>query len=290
MPTIIDIMQNEALSFMEKRKKIEEQRKKEMLKKNEQMFKEILAVLVMAGQINISYIPTFIQNELRPIVDKYKNEQMQFADSFIRDDYRVGIQQAQRLLQLSNEKITPFNGDIEGSEYEEVLVSLLLYAERVIENQHESILSNFNRDMTSIYISNKQLNKKEAEKDEDTKNNSTINTILTGAIINKYINPSFKNINNRTQMTAQNETNRALNHGLTMRYLLAKRDNFNDLMVKWIYVRDAKTCHYCLDAAHGGEDNNGVYSIGDVTPPPLHSYCRCILIPFLTRWGEFDEL
>jgi hypothetical protein len=279
-------MENEALSFMEKRKKIEEKRKKEMVQKNEKMFKEILAVLVLAGNISISFLPTFIQNEIKPIVDKYKNEQSLYVDNFIRDDYRVGIEQAQKILSLSNEPIDPYDGNTGNSEYDEVLASLLLYADRVIDNQHQDILNHLNRDITSIYISNKRLGNKDVEKDEDTKKNSTINTILTGAAIGKYINPSFKNINNRTDMTAQNETNRALNHGILMRYLIAKRDNFSGLMVKWVEVRDERLCKYCQEAASGGDLGHGIYHIDDITPPPLHSRCRCILIPYLERWGD----
>jgi hypothetical protein len=71
-----------------------------------------------------------------------------------------------------------------------------------------------------------------------------------------------------------------------MRYLIAKRDNFKSLMVKWIDVRDERECKYCRDAAIGGDYGEGVYNIDDITPPPLHSRCRCILIPYLTRWGE----
>ena len=283
---MIQEMEDEALSFMEKRKKIEAVRQKEMLKKNEEMFKELVAALLLAGQISISFLPSFIQNELRPIVYKYRNEQQVYVDSFIRDDYRVGIETGQKLLSLSNEEITPFDGNTSGSEYEEVLVSLLLYAERIIDNQHETVLGNLNRDITSIYISNKRLSNREVEKDVDTQNNSTLNTILTGALISRYISPTFNNINNRTHMTAQNETNRALNHGILMRYLIAKRDNIPGLQVKWVEVRDERLCKYCREAAHGGEHANGVYNIDDVTPPPLHSRCRCILIPFSTRWGD----
>jgi hypothetical protein len=148
------------------------------------------------------------------------------------------------------------------------------------------LINNLNRDITSIYISNKQASKKEVQNDVNAEKNSTLNTILTGALISKYINPTFKNINNRTDMTAQNETNRALNHGILMRYIIAKRDNFSGLQVKWLEVRDERLCKYCRDAANGGEHGNGVYDIDDIAPPPLHSRCRCILIPFLSRWGE----
>jgi hypothetical protein len=286
MATIIDNMTNEALTFMEQRKKIEEQRKKEMLKKNEELFKALVAAIILAGKINISYLPTFIQTELKPIIDNIKKEQINYADSFLRDDFNIGIQQAQKLLGLANEPITPYDANMKDNEYEVVLASLLLYAERVIDNQYESLLGNLNRDMTSIYILGKRQEDKKAEREVDNDKDSTLATILTGATIGKYINPTFKNINNRTQQTAQNETNRALNHGILMRYLIAKRENYKSLMVKWIDVKDERECHYCRDAAQGGDNGNGVYPMDDVTPPPLHSRCRCILIPYLSRWGD----
>jgi hypothetical protein len=250
------------------------------------MFKELIAILLLAGTISVSYLPSFIQNELKPIIDKYKTLQLNYVDSFIRDDFTVGIQQGQKLLSLANEQITPYDGNMRDNEYEQVLATLLLYAERVIENQHESLINNLNRDITSIYILNKRLSSREAEKEQDTKNNSTLNTILTGAVIGKYINPTFNNINNRTSQTSQNESNRALNHGIMMRYLIAKRDDFTGLKVKWIEVRDNRVCNYCREAAHGGEHGNGVYDIDDITPPPLHSRCRCILVPYQSKWGD----
>jgi hypothetical protein len=283
---IIDQMQKEALEFMDKRLKVEDKRKKEMLKNNEDMFKELIAALLLAGSISVSYLPSFIQNELKPIIDKYKTLQSNYVDSFIRDDFTVGVQQGQRLLSLANEEVTPYDANMKDSEYEQVLATLLLYAERVIDNQHENLTSNLNRDITSIYILNKRLSSKEVEKEQDTKKDSTLNTILTGSVIGKYINPTFNNINNRTSQTSQNESNRALNHGILMRYLIAKRQDFTGLQVKWVEVRDNRTCSYCREAAQGGEHGNGVYNIDDVTPPPLHSRCRCILVPFQSRWGE----
>lgn len=286
MANIIDGMETEALSFMEKRKKIEDKRKKEMLKNNEDMFKELIAVLLLAGNINISFLPLFIQNELSPIIQKYRAEQANYVDSFIRDDYRIGIETGQKLLSLSNETITPYNGNMNNSEYESVLTSLLLYADRIIEGQHQDLINNLNRDITSIYITGKKANSKEVERDVNNEKSSTLSTIITGAAISKYINPTFNNINNRTQMTSQNETNRAINHGVLMRYIIAKRDNLPGLQVKWVEVRDERLCQYCREAAEGGDNADGVYNIDDITPPPLHSRCRCILVPFLSRWGE----
>jgi hypothetical protein len=285
---IITGMENEALSFMEKRKKIEDKRKKEMLKNNEEMFKEIIALLVLTGNISISFLPYFIQNEIKPIVNKYRIEQQNFVDSFIRDDFKIGIETGQKLLSLSGESIDPYNPDFKDSDYEKVLTSLLLYAERVVNSQHDDLISNLNKDITTIYITGKNIQDKDAQKNTDNEKNSTLNTVLSGALISKYINPTFKNINNRTNMTAQNETNRAINHGVLMRYLIAKRDNLSGLKVKWVEVQDDRLCQYCRAAGQGGDYGNGVYDIGDVTPPPLHSRCRCILIPFLSKWGEVD--
>lgn len=283
---IITNIETDALSFMAKRKGVEDKRKKEMLKTNEKLYKEILAKLKSAGDISISYIPSYVLNELKPIVDKYRNEQQTYIDSFIRDDFEVGISTGYKFLSLTKENISPKNNEIRDSEYEEILLALLLYGQRIIDSQYDDLNSNLVKDMTSIYINNRQNNIYSSEKEIDTDNDSTLNTILAGSIISKYINPTFKNINNRTNMTAQNETNRSLNHGLLMTYLITKRDYLSDMAVKWVEVQDERLCKYCRDAASGGDFGHGVYNIVDVTPPPLHSRCRCILVPYLLRWNE----
>lgn len=282
---ILRNMENEALAFMEQRKKVEDKRKKEMVKNNEEMIKEIIALLIITGNINISFLPTFIQHKIKPIVDKYKIKQQAFVDSFIRNDYEVGIETGQKLLELSGESIDPYNSNLKSSDYEKVLTSLLLYANTIVENQHNDIISGLNKNITSIYIDNKTNDDKNPEKQVKTQNNSTLNTVLTGALIAKYINPTFNNIKNRTIMTAQNESNRAINHGVVMRYLMAKK-NIPELQVKWIEVQDDRLCQYCQAAGEGGDNGDGVYNIGDITPPPLHSRCRCILIPYSKKWGD----
>lgn len=283
MPIVAQI-EHDALKFMAKRKSIESNRKKEMLKFNENLYNEIFTKLKSSGEISVSYIPSFVINELKPIIDKYRNEQHMYADSFIRDDFDIGISTAHKFINMTNEKSYPKNSEIRDSEYEEVLILLLLYAQRIIDSQYDDLTSNLVKDMTSIYITNKNIRNYDVEKEVNTDNNSTVNTIIAGSIISKYINSTFKNINNRTNMTAQNETNRALNHGLLMTYLLFKRNYIPGLAVKWVEVKDERLCKYCRDAAEGGDYGNGVYDIGDIVPPPLHSRCRCILIPFHTNW------
>lgn len=289
MTSTIDKMQNEALSFMAKRKKIEEKRMKQMEQNNKDMYKEIIAAILLAGRLNISAIPTFIQTTIKPIVDKYRIQQQSFVDGFIRDDYKVGIETGQKLLQISSELIDPYNSNLDSPDYSSVLNTLLNYAESVVDSQHNDLISNLGKNMSSIYIINKRLDSKNAEKQINTDNSSTTNTILSGAVIGKYINSSFKNINYRTNLTAQNESNRALNHGILMRYIVAKRDNLPKLMTKWIEVNDEKLCSNCRAAAEGGDFGTGVYAIGDITPPPLHSSCRCILVPFLSSWENSPE-
>jgi hypothetical protein len=281
-------MEKEALSFMEKRKKVEEKRKKEMLKNIAALYSIIFSITKNYSDLNVSLIPSFVSNELGPVIKEYRDEQNNYVDSFIRDDYNVGINEAKKFISLSNEEIEPINDDEFINEYNEVLAALLLYSSRIIEGQFSDLETKLVNDLTSIYIANKNMNNYDSEKDIDTKNFLTLNTILSGEIVSRYINPSFKNINNRTNMTAQNETNRALNHGLLMTYLIYKRErnSFNDLRVKWVEVKDNKVCKYCKAAAQGGEYGHGIYDINDVNPPPLHSRCRCILIPYMTRWGD----
>jgi hypothetical protein len=282
------LMEQEALSFMEKRKKVEEKRKKEMLKNIAALYSIIFSITKNYSDLNVSLIPSFVSNELGPVIKEYRDEQNNYVDSFIRDDYNVGINEAKKFISLSNEEIEPINDDEFINEYNEVLAALLLYSSRIIEGQFSDLETKLVNDLTSIYIANKNMNNYDSEKDIDTKNFLTLNTILSGEIVSRYINPSFKNINNRTNMTAQNETNRALNHGLLMTYLIYKRErnSFNDLRVKWVEVKDNKVCKYCKAAAQGGEYGHGIYDINDVNPPPLHSRCRCILIPYMTRWGD----
>jgi hypothetical protein len=285
---IINMMEQDALSFMEKRKKVEEKRKEEMIKNIALMSAAILSIIKNYGSLNVSLIPSFVSNEIMPIIDEYRNEQRNYVDSFIRDDYEVGINTANKIISLSNEQIEPIIREEYINEYEEVLAALLLYADRIVDGQFNDLEQRLVNDLTSIYIANKNMSNYDAEKDIDTNNYSTLNIILGGSIISRYINPSFNNINNRTKMTSQNETNRALNHGLLMTYLIYKRDkkSFNDLRVKWVEVKDNKVCKHCKAAAQGGEYGHGVYDINDVNPPPLHSRCRCILIPYMTRWGD----
>lgn len=284
--TIISDMEKEALAFMELRKVIEQKRKDEMLKNNDKMFKELISILLLAGSISISFLPTYIQNELKPIIDKYKAQQHSYVDNFIKDDFGVGIEKAQEILDMAKMDIDKYNASTRDNQYDTVLSALLLYGERVIDNIHDDLTNRLGKDMTNIYISGKSSSNTDVESDTMKDKNSTLNTILTGALISKYINPTFKNINNRTNMTAQNESNRSLNHGVLMRYLIAKRDNIPDLQVKWVEVNDERTCQYCRDAANGGDNGDGVYNIGDITPPPLHSRCRCILIPYQQKWGD----
>lgn len=281
MANIIDKLETESLSFMEKRKKIEEKRKKEMLAIIALMFKEVFNTIKSAGNISVSFIPSYVISEIKPIIDKYRKENQAYIDSFIRDDFNVGITTGHKFLTLAKENIPPKDNEIRDSEYEEVLLALLLYGQTIIDGIHDDLITNLIKDMTSIYISVNKTYK--TEKQVDT-NNSTINTILAGTIISRYINPTFQNINNRTNMTAQNESNRALNHGLLMTYLIMKRNYIPGLAVKWVEIRDERLCKYCRDAANGGEYGNGVYDIVDVQPPPLHSRCRCILIPFNSKW------
>jgi hypothetical protein len=248
------------------------------------MKKEIERALKNNENISISFLSLFINNEIKPIVDRYEEEHINYIDSFIRDDYTVGYETGHKILSLTREPIEPIDAELNDESNREVLLALLLYATQIINSIHSDLVNNLAKDSTSIYITNKNIR---AEREVETDENKTLNTILAGAIINKYINPTFNNITSRLDLTAINESNRALNHGILMRYLLAKRSGL-DLHVKWVEVRDEKLCKHCREAANGGDIGNGVYTINDVNPPPLHSRCRCILIPFNAKWEGME--
>lgn len=283
---IIDKMEKEALIFMHKRKKIEEDLIKKMVITSKKMQKEILSVFGLQDAINISLLYYFINREIKPIVEKYKAEKKRIIDSAIRDNFEVGIENGQRLLSISNDsRVPPLDNELNNQYYEEVLIALLLFGERLLDSLGEDTINNLNKDATSIYISGKNIRQREAEKEVDSNNNSTLSTVIKGSIIGKYINSTFKDITIRADLIARNETNRALNHGHMMRYLRAS-GSISGLMVKWAIVEDERLCHYCRAAGQGGDLGIGVYPIEDITPPPLHSRCRCILIPYTEIWNE----
>jgi hypothetical protein len=59
----------------------------------------------------------------------------------------------------------------------------------------------------------------------------------------------------------------------------------NVMYVKWIEVRDERVCKHCRAAAL---ENDGIYHINDISPPPLHGRCRCILIPYFPEWMNIE--
>lgn len=279
---IIQKIEEEALIFMHNRKKIEDRLSKDMLKIVDNMQKDIYRTIRAQESLSISALSLFIDNEIRPIIEQYRTEQDNLMDSAIRREYEVGIENGQRLMSLSNDSnIPPLDNELNNSYYEEVLIALLLFGNRLILSLGEDMSNNLLKDMTSIYISSKNLANQEIQREIDSNNDSTLSTVIKGTIIGKYISRTFRNIYNRADMIARNESNRALNHGHMMRYLRADMQ-----YVKWVVVEDEKLCHKCRTAGHGGSIGNGVYLLDEITPPPLHSRCRCILAPFKDIWEE----
>lgn len=277
--TLIDKLEKDALIFMDKRKNPEIKIIDSSIKIIDDLEKNIINTIKSHESINISYIPTFIENVISPIIEDYKIEHEALLNNIISYDFEIGIINAQNFLSSINQG-NIITGDIKDEKYQEVLISLLLYSKILIDNLYSNLLKNIEKDMISIYITNKnQSNYKSANKEINT-DDIPISTVLTGAIIARYINSTFNNIRNRARLIARNETNRALNHGLIMEYL----KNGNIKKVKWVEVRDNKLCKHCKAAANGGEFKNGVYDILSINPPPLHPNCRCILIPYKTAW------
>lgn len=274
MPNIVDKLETEAKSFMKKNEKKEEKTKKDMTQIILYTQKLIERLFLSLSSVNIYNLTSIINSEVRPIIEDQRYKMQQIINGIINDNYEVGIETGEKFLKLTNEKETVLNKD--EVKNEETLLALLLYGKKLIDNLNDDTIKMLDRDLTSIYISSKNDIR-------NTDPNNTVNTILTGAAINKYISPTFKNITTRAEVISQTETNRALNHGILLAYLGAKKE-IPDLKVKWVEIRDHKLCKYCRERANGGEYGDGIYDIGTVSPPPMHPNCRCILIPYSYRW------
>lgn len=275
---LIDKLELEALAFMEKRKHIEDKLKNESLDIINKLERDIYNHFRAQENISLSFLYNFINNDIAPLINSYRNEHEALMELAIRTNYEIGLQNGQKFLNLANEQINAL-GEIRNSNYEEVLVALLLYTSNLVDNLHNDLLGRLSKDTTSIYITNKnQGDYNSVDRDIDT-NDNTVNTVLSGAIIARYINSTFNNIRNRAKLIAVNEVNRALNHGHLMRYM-----DSTVRQVKWIEVKDERLCANCRAAASGGEYRNGVYDITSINPPPLHPNCRCIIIPYNKAW------
>lgn len=279
MANLIDELKSKAELFMDKQKSYENKKRNEMIDIIDELSNLIYVSIRRQDNISLSFINTFLETEIYPLIDEYSDEIESLLDESIRRNFDLGVTQAGRFLTLSKESF-PTTGDISNeAEYREVLAALLLYSTTLSKNLMQDLKTKIKSDITSIYITNKRM---DAKRDVKSDNDKSISTILKGSIISKYIYDSFSNIKRRADMMAMNETNRALNHALLMKYL--KSDITH---VKWVAVLDGRACKHCLQAANGG-DGHGVYRIESIDPPPLHSRCRCILIPYSKRWDMED--
>jgi hypothetical protein len=204
-------------------------------------------------------------------------------DGVINDNYNVGLETGEKLLQSTGDKKTVLDKERDGNA--EVLLALLLFGKKLIDGLSNDMYTMLDKNLTNIYIESKNANNPSfSNQNRNTDSNTTINTILSGKTISKYISPTFKNISTRAETISQTETNRSLNHGILLAYLAAKKE-IPDLYVKWVEIRDGRVCRYCKERAEDGDIGIGIYNIDSITPPPLHARCRCVLIPYSVRWA-----
>lgn len=275
---IIDKLAADAQKFMDKQKYHEKKKRNEINKLIEKLFKMIYTLIKGRGKLSLSYINSFLENEIYPLIEQIQNEMDIVLDEEIRRNFELGITQGSRFLNDAEGFQIPDEVEIKTDEnYTEILAVLLLFGTQLNEALFNDLKTKLKSDIYSIYITNKNLDKKfDAEKEIKTDDNKLINTAISGAVISKYISNTFKNISNRADMIIMNEINRSLNYGLNTLYFKQGKE-----YVYWKAIHDERLCKHCDEASR---HNNGIYHIDDVDPPPLHSRCRCILIPYDKRY------
>lgn len=274
----LSMFEKQAISFMEKRLKIENEIKADLKKEIDNIYKKILILLSTIGPISISNITSIIENDINPIINEHKNRQIDILDNAILNGYDVGINNGYRMLQVLEPGISPIMK--EEKESQDILLGLLIYSRTLIESLNSDLRNKIENDITGLYINSKRRSGSINRVERNTENNYTINTVLSGAIIGEYINSNYNNITNRSAVIGQTETNRSLNHGQLFAFMVGLR-TISNLKVRWIEIRDNKVCEHCRKAATGGINRQGIYHINSVSPPPLHPNCRCILVPWI---------
>lgn len=281
MATLLDKLEKDALTFMDKRLSIEKSLQRDLEIELGTAYNDIKKFLSSLGNINVNYIQNLVQNEIRSIIQSHKDNAIRIMEDAINNNFEAGIEQASRFLSTTEEIFNPII--IEQDKNQEILLALLLYGRNLINGLYEDLLNSIDRELVSAFIIAKNQNSAINNQERNTPNDLTLNFVLAGSFLAKYIINSFRNITNRSNTISQTELNRALNHGILRMYISAKKE-IPDLKVKWVEVKDQRLCKHCRERANGGEDGDGVYFIGDISPPPLHPNCRCVLIPFLYRW------
>jgi len=275
---LVEKLQKEAEDFMAKRLKTEKNITKDFLKIIDDLEDEIATELSKQGNINLNYVTIIVQQVLMPVIQKYASKQLDYLNNVIDNTFNAGINQAQQLLSLTPLDIPPLEKDKmeRQNDYQDTLSALLLYSNQLITGLNNDLNNKLNSDITSMYIMSKNQNNPSINKSErDTEKDSIFNTVLSGTVIAKYIKSSFNNIRNRADIISQTEVIRALNSGILLRYI-------NEVKyVKWIAIQDNRVCRNCLSMSI---NDDGIYPVGSISPPPLHPRCRCVLIPYDEKW------
>lgn len=278
---LLDKLEQDALRFMDKRLSIENSLKRDLENVIMRIFEEIKNYLKSLSSVSLTYLSYVVKNDMRNIIENHKINYQSVMEDAINNNFETGINQASKFLQDTEEQFNPII--VEQDKNQEVLAALLLFGRNLANGLFDDLATNLDRELVSAFIINKSDIPSVNNANRNTDNNSTLSLVLSGVLLSKYIIKPFKNITDRSNTISQTESNRALNHGVLLMYISAKKE-IQELKVKWVEVKDQKLCKHCRDRANGGDDGDGVYSIGEVQPPPLHPNCRCILIPFLYKW------
>jgi SPP1 gp7 family putative phage head morphogenesis protein len=269
--SIIDKLEFEVRKFMNHQLKIEGKIKNDIIKVLEEARKDIELVFRSTSDVNIQTLKSIIDSRIKPIVDNNFSMIESILNNAIDNMYETGIDNGGKLLEVAKRNIEPINKEEIKRNNTEILAALLLFGKTLTINMRDNLTSDLNKDLTNIYIESKNMDNKNVNK------TPTLNTILEGTFIAKYINSTFKKYKNRATTVVQTELIRALNHGKVARY---KKER--DIKVKFIAIHDGHTCRVCESVSIGG--NDGIYNIDSVPEPPLHPNCRCVLIPYSENW------
>jgi hypothetical protein len=281
MPNLLNKIETSALAFMDKRLHVENSLKLSMEREIHSTMVEVKRHISTMDKITLFSISALVHGQIKRIVEEHKANAVQMIDDAITNNFQVGIDQASKFLDMTDEVSNPISAD--QKKHQEILLALTLYGKNLITGLYDDMFRNIDKDLTSTFIIAKSQSTENNDVNRDTENDSTIGFILTGSVLANAIDNSAKNITYRSDTISQTESNRSLNHGILLLYIAAKKE-IQELKVKWVEVNDNRLCQNCRDRANGGTDGDGVYSIDDVSPPPLHPNCRCVLIPFLYKW------
>jgi SPP1 gp7 family putative phage head morphogenesis protein len=271
MLKLLDNLEQEAKKYMKHRLAVESRIKNDILEEIKDTEREIEQYLKALPYVNLSFLSSIMDGEIRQIINRHRDREIEILSSAINDSFEEGTTQADRFLVLTKETSESPINDGENNK-QEILLALLLFSRKLIEGLNDDLANKIQKDLYSVYILSK-----------NNGDGITINVQLSGDNLSQYINKTFDNIKNRSETISQTETNRSLNQAIMLRFFTAGKQ-INDLKVKWIEIKDQKLCKQCRAAANGGLDGDGVYNLDSVNPPPLHPNCRCILIPFLYKW------